>query len=96
MHPEHELAGHADLDAHVGVGRADALDREEGGQEVAVAGRAGGVEVDAVGARLPQRVGGLHHVLDGVPDRLLLGRSRLVHSRQRQQLRPVGRRPVGL
>ncbi len=43
VHAEHELAGHADLDAEVGVPGAYALDRLEGGQEVGVAGRAGGV-----------------------------------------------------
>ena len=51
---EHLLAGHADHDPHVRVRRAQALDGEQRRQEVGVAGGAGGVEVDAVGARLPQ------------------------------------------
>ena len=95
VHAEDELAGHADLDAHVGVPGADLLDGEQRGQEVAVAGRAGGVEVDAVRAGRPHGVRGLHHVLDRVLDSVLLRLARLLDAGLRQQLRPVGRRPVG-
>ncbi len=52
VHAEHELAGHADLDAELGVAGAQRLGRPERGEEVGVAGGAGGVEVDAVGAGL--------------------------------------------
>ena len=50
MHAEHELAGHADLDAQPRVLLAQLAAGGEGGQEVGVAGRPGGVHVDAVGA----------------------------------------------
>ena len=73
VHAEHELARHADLDAHVGVAATDLLDRAQRGEEVAVAGRPGGVEVHAVGAGLGHRVGDEEHVARGVLGGLFLG-----------------------
>ena len=90
VHAEHELARHADLDAPVGVLGADALDRPQRGQKVGVAGRARGVQVDAVGAGLVHPLGDVDDVVHGLLDRLLLGRTRLVDAAQRQQLGPVG------
>ena len=95
VHAEHELAGHADLDAEVRERGADALDRLQGGQEVGVAGRAGGIEVDEVGARLRHARGDGDDVFDGQLHRLFLGGARLGDLAERQQLRPVGDRAVG-
>ncbi len=96
VHAEHELAGHADLDAEVGVLRADALDRLERGQEVGVARRPGGVEVDEVDAGLDHLVGHEDDVVGGQLDGLLLRRPRLGDLAEREQLRPVGHGTVGL
>ena len=68
----------------------------EGGQEVGVAGGAGSVEVQAVGAGLDHALGDEHHVVHGVLHGLFLGRAGFVDAAQRQQLGPVGHRPVGL
>ena len=57
VHAEHELARHADLDAEPGVLLAQHAAGGEAGEEVGVAGRAGGVHVDAVGAGLDHVVG---------------------------------------
>ena len=59
------------------------------GEELRVAGGAGRVPVDRVGAGLPLRVGELDHVDDGHLDRLLGGRPRLRDPAQREQLVPV-------
>ena len=83
MHAEHALAGHAQLDAAVGVLLLDLLDRRERGQQVAVAGGAGGVEVQAVGAGLPHALGDEHHVGDGVLDGLHLRVASLVDAAER-------------
>ena len=85
----------ADLDAEVGEPGADALDRFEGRQEVGVAGRTGGVEVDEVGAGLRHARGDEEDVVGGELHRLFLGGARLVDLAHRQQLRPVGDRTVG-
>ena len=96
MRAEHDLRGHADHDAHGRVLRAQALHGEQGRQEVRVAGGAGGVEVDAVGAGLAELAGDVDHVLDGELHGLLLRGARLVDAHRRQQLRPVAARPVGV
>jgi len=64
VHADHELARHADLDAEVGVLGAQPLAGSEGGEEVAVAGRPGGVHVDAVGAGRDEVVGDELDVVD--------------------------------
>ena len=74
---------------------ADALDGPQGGEEVGVAGRPGGVEVDEVGAGLVHALGHEDDVVDGELHRLLLGGARLVDAPERQQLRPVGSGPSG-
>ena len=91
---DHQLARHADHDAHVGVCRPQPLDGEQRREEVGVAAGAGGVEVDAVGAGLPQRRRDVHHVLHGQLDRLLLGGAGVADPHLRQQLRPVAARSV--
>ena len=92
VHAEHELARHADLDAQPGVLLAQHAAGLEGGEEVGVAGRAGGVEVDAVGARLDHVVGDEVDVFDEHLGGLFLRLARLVDLAQRQQLGPVGDR----
>ena len=95
VHAEHELAGHADLDAKVGMTGADALDGQKRGQEVGVTGRTGRVQVDELDAGLDHLVGHEDDVVGGELDRLFLGGARLGDLAERQQLRPVGHRTVG-
>ena len=96
VHAEHELAGHAELHAHVRVLLADDLRGAQRGEELRVAGGAGRVPVDRVRAGLPLRVGQLDHVDDGHLDRLFRGRAGLGDLAQRQQLVPVVARAVRL
>ncbi len=96
VHAEHELARHADLDAQPRVLLAQHATGGEAGEEVGVAGRAGRVEVDAVGAGLDHVVGDEVDVVDEHLDGLFLGRAGLVDLAQRQQLGPVGDGSVGL
>ena len=96
MHAEDELAGHAELDAHLGVLGVDDLDGAQRGPELRVARGAGRVEVDRVGARLPHGVGHAHGVDDGHLGGLLRRRPRLVDAPHRQQGRPVVAGPVVL
>jgi len=58
--------GHAELHAEVRVLLADDRRRLECGQKLRVARGARRVPVDGVGARLPLRVGELHHVDDAI------------------------------
>ncbi len=92
---EHDLGRHADHDAHLRVSGTQDLDGPQRRQKVGVAGGAGGVEVDAVGAGVPQALGDEDHVVDGQLDGLLLGGARLVDLHLRQQLRPVAAGTVG-
>ncbi len=66
------------------------------GQQVGVAGGAGGVEVQAVDAGGDHRLGDAPHVVLEVLDRLELRRAGLVDPAQRHELRPVGRWAVRL
>ena len=88
--PEHELARHADLDAQPRVLLAQHAAGAQAGEEVGVAGRAGRVEVDAVGAGGDHVVGHEVDVLDQHLHGLFLRRAGFVDLAQRQQLGPVG------
>ena len=89
---DHELAGHADLDAGVRVLLAQVLHRAEGAEEVGVAGAAGGVEVHAVGAGVQHALAHVDEVLGGVVHGLVDGRAGAGDVAARQQLEPVVRR----
>ena len=67
----------------------------QGGQKVGVAGSPGGVEVEAVGTRIPEAFSDVDHVADGELDGLLLGCAGFVDLHLRQQLGPVAARAVG-
>ncbi len=91
VHAEDELAGHADLDAEVGR-LLELLHGLQRRQEVGVAGRGGGVEIDTVGADLSHALADEDHVLHAELSGLHLLFASLVHLHHAEQ---IGRVDVG-
>ena len=92
---EHELGRHPDLDGEVG-GRGQLLHRLQHGEELGVAGRGGGVEVDAVAAHLGHHARDVEHVVLAGPGHRHLRLARGLDLAAREQVGRVGERPVRL
>ena len=93
VHAEDELARHAHFDAEVGR-LLEVLHRLQRGQEVGVAGRGRGVEVDAVGADLVEALAHEDHVFHAQLGGLHLLFTSLVDLHHAQQIGGVGEGPV--
>jgi hypothetical protein len=92
---EDELGRHADLDGEVG-GATELVDRLQRGQELGVPGRGGGVEVNAVGARLGHGPAHRHHVATQGLGGLELGHARFLDATVGEQVGRVAEGSVGL
>ncbi len=92
VHAQHEFARHAQLDAHVRILVAHDLGRLQGRLELGVAGSAGGIPVEAIGACLPHRIRQPDHVPDSHLDGFFLGGTSLLNAGLRQAARSSSRR----
>ena len=94
MEAEHELGRHADLDRQVGR-LTELLDGLQRGQELRVAGRRRGVEVDGIDTDLGHHAGDVEHVLTAGLGHLHLRLAGAGDVAPGQQVGRVGDGPVG-